>query len=248
MEVPARSINFNVAISERSVKTNFVKQIDQRNCMAATGAGHVLIGETKQEIRERNEYSILQAAEAVFAKYGFKGASISVIAKAAGMPKSNVTYYFGSKERLYRTLLDDIIKEWLDAALEIETCHDPKTALTSYIHTKMDLARTRPNGSKVWANEIIHGAPFMQDYLETDLADWLDKRSRVLQQWMDEGKIRRLTPQTIFSMIWAVTQHYADFDHQIVTLNGAKALSADQWQTAKNEITEIILSGIGLNA
>lgn len=206
----------------------------------------MLVKETKQQTRQRNVTAILAAAEKVFAQSGFKGASISVIAEAAGVPKSNITYYFGSKETLYRRVVDDIFTVWLDAAEELDNSDNPREALTSYIHAKMDLARSRPFGSKVWANEIIHGAPFIQDYLETTLREWTDSRETILRRWMAEGKIRHMEPKAILYMIWATTQHYADFNHQICTLNGNKELTGDQWQDAKDAVTSTLLTGIGL--
>ncbi|TIV42369.1 MAG: TetR/AcrR family transcriptional regulator, partial [Mesorhizobium sp.] len=41
------------------------------------------------------------------------------------------------------------------------------------------------------------------------------------------------------------TQHYADFGHQIETLNGGKPLSDRQWREAKENIKRVILTGIG---
>lgn len=200
--------------------------------------------ETKQQTRRRNETLILEAAERIFAEAGFKGASISMIAEEAGVPKSNITYYFGSKEALYRRVLDDIFTVWLEAAGALDDSESPLRALESYIHAKMDLARDRPFGSKVWANEIIHGAPFIQDYLETTLRRWTDTREKILGRWMDEGKIRRMDPRNILYMIWAATQHYADFSHQIATLNGNRPLDDTQWEEAKEAVAGMILNGL----
>jgi TetR/AcrR family transcriptional regulator len=46
-------------------------------------------------------------------------------------------------------------------------------------------------------------------------------------------------------MIWATTQHYADFGHQIKTLNGGVELSDEQFEEAKRTVTNIVLRGIG---
>jgi TetR/AcrR family transcriptional regulator len=46
-------------------------------------------------------------------------------------------------------------------------------------------------------------------------------------------------------MLWATTQHYADFGHQIDTLNGSAPLTEAQWESAKSNIKTIILRGIG---
>lgn len=212
--------------------------------MSAQGAsirnGH------KAAIREENENAILDAAEEIFAEYGFSGATTSRIAERAGIPKANLHYYFPTKEELYRRVIDNIFNIWLEAANSLDESDDPAQALTRYIHTKMDLSRSRPLGSKVWANEIIQRAPIIQDYLETTLREWTASRAGMIQRWIDEGKILPIEPRYLLYMIWATTQHYADFGHQITTLNGGKELSDGQWEEAKRTVTEIILRGIGL--
>ncbi len=200
--------------------------------------------ETKEQTRKRNVEAILAAAENAFAEHGYRGSSISMIATLANVPKSNVTYYFSSKEKLYRQVLNTIFLLWLGAGDEIVKENDPSFALKHYIHDKMDLARVRPNGSKVWANEIVHGAPFINDYLQTTLAEWVEQRGKVLKHWMDKGLMRRSDPKYVFYMIWATTQHYADFNHQIETLNNQKPLSDEQWEAAKQTVSSTLLNGL----
>jgi len=207
---------------------------------ASIGNGH------KAAIREENEKAILEAAEEVFAEYGFSGASTSRIAERAGIPKANLHYYFPTKEELYRRVIDNIFNIWLEAANSLDDSDDPGQALTRYIHTKMDLSRSRPLGSKVWANEIIQRAPMIQDYLEVTLREWTDSRTGMIQRWIDEGKILPIEPRYLLYMIWATPQHYADFGHQIATLNEGRELSDAQWEEAKRTVTEIILRGIGI--
>lgn len=204
------------------------------------------VNETKQQTRQRNIVNILQAAEKIFAVSGYKGASLSVIAEEAGVPKSNVIYYFESKEGLYSRVMEDICSLWLKASNEMDETDDPASALKSYIHDKMDLARERPHGSKVWANEIIHGAPFIRPYLEGPLKEWTTSREEILRRWMSQGYLEENDPKTILYMIWSTTQHYADFSCQIEALNEDNALSDKQWSKAKDGVTEIILRGIGV--
>ncbi len=196
--------------------------------------------------RAENERLILEAAEAVFAEHGFKGATTGQIADRAGIPKANLHYYFPTKEALYRQVVENIFQIWLDAANTFDDCDDPEEALTRYITAKMDISRTQPMGSKVWANEILHMAPVIQDYLETTLGDWTDTRIAVIERWISEGRIDPIDPRTLLYMIWATTQHYADFNHQIETLNGARPLSDAQFETAKQTVVRIILAGVGI--
>lgn len=196
--------------------------------------------------RAENERLILEAAEAVFAEYGFKGATTGQIADRAGIPKANLHYYFPTKESLYRQVVENIFQIWLDAANTFDDCDDPEEALTSYINAKMDISRQHPMGSKVWANEILHKAPVIQDYLETTLGEWTDTRIEVIERWISEGKLAPIDPRTLLYMIWATTQHYADFNHQIETLNDSSPLSDAQFETAKRTVVRIILAGVGI--
>lgn len=202
-------------------------------------------GTQKTAIREENERIILEAAEDVFANYGYEGATTSRIARQAGIPKANLHYYFPTKEVLYRCVIDKIFNIWLDAANSFDDCDDPVEAISRYIDKKMDISRLNPNGSKIWANEIIQRAPVIQDYLETTLNTWSISRAAVIQRWIDEGKMSDVEPKHLLYMIWATTQHYADFGHQIKTLNNGEILSDAQFAKAKKDVTTIILRGIG---
>lgn len=195
-------------------------------------------------MREETERAILDAAERVFAESGFGGATMQAIADACALPKANLHYYFESKEKLYRRVVERIFTIWLEAAHSFETEAAPDVALRAYIARKMQLSREHRHGSKVWANEVMHGAPIIHDYLETTLRDWTETRIAVIRRWIAEGHIRPLDPRWLLYMIWATTQHYADFAHQIETLNGG-ALSDRQWQDATETVCGIILRGIG---
>lgn len=198
--------------------------------------------------RNREEVTgrILSSAERVFADYGYMGASISRIAAEAGIPKSNVVYYFETKEQLYRRVVGEIFDIWRAAADTIAVDNDPVKALGDYIDTKLDLARARPYGSKVWANEIIQRAPIVQDYLEDELRSWTDDRIAVIDAWIARGKIRPISARHLLYAIWATTQHYADFVHQITTLNDGAEYSDAQWAEAKVAVKDILLSGVSL--
>lgn len=203
---------------------------------------------TKKEIRQENEKLILEAAEKVFSEAGFGGATMQLIADVAGLPKANLHYYFPTKEALYRQVVQNIFTIWLEAADRFETAAGPAEGIGNYIDAKLEISRKHPAGSKVWANEILHGAPVIQDYLETTLVEWTDSRIKVINRWINEGKMDAIDPRHLLYMIWATTQHYADFGHQIETLNGSKRLDPAQWRAVKADVKRIILKGIGVAA
>ena len=200
----------------------------------------------KGSIRQENERCILLAAEKVFAEHGFKGATTGRIAEEAGVPKSNVHYYFGTKKAIYKIVMEDLCTTWLSAARDFDISHDPAKSLRDYINAKMDLALQRPYGSRVWVNEMTAGAPVIMDYLHDTVKPWMDSHVKVVDHWIDSGKMRPVVAQNFIYMIWATTQHYADFEVQISVMNDDQTLTQEQFETAKQNVADILLRGVGL--
>ena len=200
---------------------------------------------SKKDRRLESERMIMVAAEKVFAEAGFGGATMQLIADVAGLPKANLHYYFPTKEALYRRVVQDIFQVWLKAADIFDQASGPIEGIGAYIDAKMEISRRHPAGSKVWASEVMHGAPVIQDYLETTLEQWTNGRITVIQSWIDRGLMAPIDPRHLLYMVWATTQHYADFGHQIETLNNSEPLTDAEWQAATDSVKTIILKGIG---
>ena len=200
---------------------------------------------SKKDRRLESERMIMVAAEKVFAEAGFGGATMQLISDVAGLPKANLHYYFPTKEALYRRVVQDIFQVWLKAADIFDQASGPVEGIGAYIDAKMEISRRHPAGSKVWASEVMHGAPVIQDYLETTLEQWTNGRISVIQSWIDRGLMAPIDPRHLLYMVWATTQHYADFGHQIETLNNSEPLTDAQWQAATDSVKTIILKGIG---
>jgi TetR/AcrR family transcriptional regulator len=198
----------------------------------------------KVSIRAENERIILEAAESIFAETGFKGATTAAIAARAGVPKANLHYYFPTKAALYRAVIERVLTAWLAAASCFDENDDPGEALARYIGAKMDLARSMPLASRIWATEIMRGAPFIQDFLDTTLAEWVASRSRVVRRWIAAGKLRAVEPKYLFYMIWATTQQYANAAHEISSLEAGRALTDAEFDTAKRQVIETIIGGL----
>ena len=172
-------------------------------------------------IQKKNRKAILQAALDVFSARGFRGATVDQIAERAGMSKPNLLYYFPSKEAIYVAVLEDTLGEWLQPLAEINPAGDPVTEIGRYIDAKLAMSRARPEASKLFANEILHGAPAIGDFLRGPMKELVDRKAAVIEGWIAEGKLAPVDPRHLIMMIWAVTQHYADFDVQVrAVLNG----------------------------
>lgn len=174
----------------------------------------------RTRIQQKNSETILEAALDVFSTYGFRGATLDQIADVAGLSKPNLLYYFPSKEAMHQALLTRLLDTWLDPLREMDEEGDPVAEILGYVRRKIELSRDFPRESRLFANEILQGAPRMQDAIEGDLKQLVDQKSVILTRWMDQGRIARLPPQHLIFSIWALTQHYADFDMQVRAVLG----------------------------
>jgi TetR/AcrR family transcriptional regulator len=206
------------------------------------GKGAYKIG----KIRLDNERAILVAAEREFASRGFNGASMNRIAVGAGVPRTNVHYYFKNKEELYAKVLTDVIQMWDNSFNQITSEDDPAEALEAYIRAKVAYSRTNPLASKIFASEILHGAPVLSNYLKKDYRDWLRGKAEIMDSWVAQGKMDPIDPFYLIFMIWASTQHYADFEVQVKTVLGKQRLTATDFEIIANNLTHIILKGCGI--
>jgi|TARA_B110000908_G_scaffold170995_1_gene232247 TetR/AcrR family transcriptional regulator len=170
-------------------------------------------------IQLRNRLRILDAALNVFSQHGFRGATLDQIAKEAGLSKPNILYYFAAKEEIHVTLLNQLMETWLDPLIEMDSNGDPLTEILNYVQRKLDMARELPRESRLFANEILQGAPRMAPHLKSELLPLVDDKCAVIQNWMDQGKLAPTDPRHLMYSIWSTTQHYADFEAQVNVLS-----------------------------
>lgn len=196
--------------------------------------------------RQARIAQILAAAEHVFAEAGFAGASMSALAAAAGLPKANLHYYFGTKEALYTTLLDNILALWLSATDGIHPEAEPAEALSAYVRAKMRWSRERPQASRVFANEVLHGAPYLRSQLAGPLRALVREKSAVLEGWIAAGRMAPVDPPHLFFSIWAMTQTYADFGAQIGAVLDLPEPDAPCFARGTETILQLVLRGCGL--
>jgi TetR/AcrR family transcriptional regulator len=174
----------------------------------------------KSRIQQKNRDAILEAALDVFSGQGFRGATLDQIAELAGLSKPNLLYYFPSKEAIHQALLTRLLDAWLDPLRAMDPGGDPVEEVLAYARRKLDLARDYPRESRLFANEILQGAPRMRGAIEGDLKRLVDDKAVVLKTWMDQGRITKVHPVHLIFSIWALTQHYADFDMQVRAVLG----------------------------
>lgn len=178
------------------------------------------MAKTDTRIQKKNQATIMQAGLEVFSQFGFRGSTLDQIAKAAGMSKPNLLYYFKSKEAVYTALLARLLENWLEPLKAIDRDGDPVEQLLGYANRKLDMSRNFPRESRLFANEIIQGAPRIGDVLKGELKDLVDEIAVVINGWAAAGRIKPVDPYHLIFTIWSLTQHYADFDVQVRAILG----------------------------
>ena len=171
-------------------------------------------------IQKKNRAAILEAALEMFSTHGFRGTTVDQIATQAGLSKPNLLYYFPSKEAIFTELMEALLDTWLDPLRALDPDGEPLDEILAYVQRKLQMSRDFPRESRLYANEIVQGAPRLGETIATDLKALVEEKSALLESWMTAGRINRTHPKHLLFSIWSLTQHYADFDVQVRTLMG----------------------------
>lgn len=193
-------------------------------------------------IQQRNEARILDAALEVFSAAGFHGATVDQIADAAGMSKPNLLYYFASKEDIFTALLGSLLDTWLDPLHALDPDGEPLEELRRYLRRKVGMARDFPRESRLFAHEVLQGAPRIGATLAGPLKALVDHKAGVINGWIAAGRLNPVDPRHLIFAIWSVSQHYADFDAQVTAVLGDDA--QDRFETATATLETIFLEGL----
>ncbi|PKI17616.1 TetR/AcrR family transcriptional regulator [Colwellia sp. 12G3] len=197
-------------------------------------------------IRAKSRVKILMAARTEFVLQGYRGATVQSIADRAELPKANVLYYFQNKENIYHAVLEDTLEMWDEGIGDIEPNQGPKVAIEKFIAAKVKMSFKEPEASKIYAMEIIQGAPHLQDYARTYQRQWVREKAKLFQQWIDNGEMTNVDPVHLIFLIWSATQHYADFDTQILTIMNKADFEDNDIEEVISFLSNIILRGCGL--
>lgn len=198
----------------------------------------------RTRIQEEKEELILEAALDVFSQNGFRGSTIDQIAEAAGMSKPNLLYYFRTKEAIHRQLIDRVLTTWLEPLRVFDADGDPESEIRSYIRRKLEMARDFPRESRLFANEILQGAPRIEDELKGPLKELVDEKAAVIRAWARAGKIARCDPYHLIFSIWSTTQHYADFDVQVRAVLGQAHSGEGRFEDAARFLERLFMDGL----
>lgn len=185
--------------------------------------------------------TILAAASEAFAEKGYAATRIATIAELAGLPKSNVHYYFKSKENIYAKVLEDIAPSYLSACMPV--LEDDETPIEALIHTLIRMIRLferQPFASKVIMAELREGARRLPREF---FARWTAQTQSSLagiRQWVDRGLLAPVDPEHALLTIWAIAQSCVSRGWQLPGLRS----EAMDYDVAASNAARLLLSGL----
>ncbi len=230
----------------RSIQVQNASVMEARHANEPARVDRIGTAGSPRGVGERQRERIIRAATIVFSRKGYDGARVEAIAQKAGMPKGNVLYYFKSKKALYRIVIKQVLSLWLEALGNVAVDGNPEEAIRQYVNRKLALSRNHPEASRLFAMEVISGAPIISDHLSGELRRWVEKKGRVFKKWQEDGLMAKIDPAHAFFMIWAVTQTYADFEAQIQAVTGVKDYDQEIYSDAAGEVVDALVRGLGL--
>jgi TetR/AcrR family transcriptional regulator len=191
---------------------------------------------------------ILSAALGLFSRFGLHGTSLDQVAAHADVSKSNLLYYFASKEELYISVLRHLLALWIAPLRDFSADQDPHEAIAEYIRRKLVISRDQPQASRLFCLEMIQGAPLMRDELARELSDLVERKAEVIRAWVAAGRLAPVEPHHLVFALWATTQHYADFAVQVQTLTGQTLEDPEFFEQTVENVQRIILDGVAVRA
>ncbi len=198
-------------------------------------------GSGTSRIQTQNRQRIITAALEVFSTYGYRGSTVAQIADSASMSKANLLYYFPTKKEIYLSVLEETLSEWLQPLTQINPEGDPADEIWAYVKAKLALSKSNPKASRLFANEVLQGAPMIGNFLRTELRELVSAKCIVIQKWIDQGKLTTVSPMHLIFFIWAATQHYADFSAQTQCLTDD---TENLFDDAEHTLKTLIFNGL----
>lgn len=201
------------------------------------------VGKRTRAVNEKKE-AILSAALETFSLYGIHGTRIEKVAERAGVSKTNLLYYYPSKEELYLAVLRQILAIWLAPLKAFREDFTPLVAIQEYIRLKLEVSRDNPQASRLFCMEMLQGAPVLKAELEGSLKELVEEKSAIIAGWVASGKLAPVDPHHLIFMIWASTQHYADFATQVEAVTGTTLQDEAFFQRTVENVQRMVTDGI----
>jgi len=196
-----------------------------------------------QQTRDR----ILQAATAVFAQHGLGGGRVKLIARAAKSNERMIYYYFGSKERLFIAVLEQVYRQMWEAenALQLDLA-PPTQAIKSMIDFTLDHYLSHPEMLTILNNENLHRGRYVSKSKELKRlsSPALDLMTRIYERGVRDGVFQAgLNPIQLYLSILALNYFYVSNRYTLSAYLGID-LAGEQLNAWRRWVSEVIVRAI----
>ncbi|KAK0354424.1 hypothetical protein LTR94_012665 [Friedmanniomyces endolithicus] len=120
----------------------------------------------------------------------------------------------------------------------LEADLEPEEAITNYLLQKIEVSRTQPKASRLFALEVIQGAPHILEILKGPLKKLVKRKAKVISNWQEQD------PELLILNIWALTQNYADFATQMEMVTGKTLRNRSMQQRVIQHTVHMMLYGV----
>lgn len=182
--------------------------------------------------------SILRAATRIFAKNGFSGGRVDQISKAAHSYDRMIYYYFGSKEKLFIAVLEDLYRRFNEAESSLRLDENkPEASLIAVVHFIWTYYQTHPEFITLLNDENLHRGKHIAKSLRAKdySSPALQILASILQKGVEQGLFRKdLNARDLYVLIASMNYFYLSNKHTLSAFLGEKLdspASLAHWQT-----------------
>lgn len=164
-----------------------------------------------------SEQKIIETAQGIFSRLGFKKTTMEDIARGVYKAKSSLYHYFKSKEEIYRAVVEKeskIVRDEIAQALQAATT--PIAKLEAYVKTRVRALHRLANLYQAFREEYLESYGFIQKIRRDYDRYEIETIKSILKEGVDQGIFEvsdvDLTAEAIITAIkgyeytWAVSQ------------------------------------------
>ena len=189
--------------------------------------------------------NIIQRASAIFAKHGFDAASIRDIAAQSGVTHGLIRHHFGTKEDIWRAVIDALIEELMASAVPLieaaqrnnTTAHDTVKAVSRHA---IILTARYPNVIHLLVHESVDGGARL-DYFMLQLMPIRRLMDPLISDVQREGGLSQFTHETFLLsliMLGAMPLGLTAFSNKLCNFD---ILASDEIEKHADRVIAILL-------
>ena len=190
---------------------------------------------------------ILLVAEELFAQKGFAGARTHEIAERAGVNKALIYYYFESKEKLLREVLQKILFELI--SLSNEALAVPRTApevLDEFYRGFYWYCARHKNFSRLTTMDLGSEGGSLRRLFENFFRPLFDRGVKFIDKAVERRELQPVNARQLLITIYGMTIAYFADAGPVAWLFGVEDVSTERWVNERLEANlDFIFASVG---